>query len=118
MSNTFAVIKSGGKQYKVSQGQRIKLEKLPNVSGDASPDRSGWVVFDDVLMVADGDDVKIGQPRVEGAKVTARVVKQARARKIIILKYRPKKRYKKKQGHRQPYTEIQIEKIVTDDHNS
>ena len=118
MSDSFAIIKTGGKQYKVSEGQRIKIEKLSNAGGEASPDRSGGVVFDDVLMVDDGDNIRIGRPKVEGAKVTARIVKQGRARKIIILKYRPKKRYKKKQGHRQPYTEIQIEKIVTDDHNS
>lgn len=105
MSDSFAIIKTGGKQYKVSGGQRVKIEKL-KTSAD------GGVVFDNVLMVAHNNEVKIGQPGVEGAKVTARVVKQARARKIIILKYRPKKRYKKKMGHRQPYTEIQIEKIV------
>lgn len=104
MSSAFAIIKTGGKQYKVSQGQRVKIEELK-----ASTD--GGVVFDDVLMVADGNEVKIGQPRVEGARVTAKVTKQARARKIIILKYRPKKRYKKKMGHRQHYTEVQIEKI-------
>lgn len=99
-----AVIKTGGKQYKIAEGQRIKVEKLP-------PAESGEVVFDDVLMVADGDKISLGQPKVEGAKVSAKVVKNGRSRKIIILKYRPKKRYKKKQGHRQNYTEIEITKI-------
>ena len=101
---TFAVIKTGGKQYKVAEDQKLKIEKLP-------VEESQEVIFDDVLMAANGEDLKIGQPKVEGAKVTAKVVKNARARKIIILKYRAKKRYKKKQGHRQNYTEIQITKI-------
>ncbi|MBI4120053.1 MAG: 50S ribosomal protein L21 [Parcubacteria group bacterium] len=110
MSTAFAIIKTGGKQYKVSEGQRVKIEKLPHIGeGKAASDA---VVFDDVLMVAEGDRIDIGRPRVEGAKVTAKVVKQGRARKIIILKYRPKKRYKKKMGHRQPYTEVQIEEII------
>lgn len=100
----FAVIKTGGKQYKVAEGQTLKIEKLKSEAGSE-------VVFDEVLMVSDGEDVKLGQPKVAGAKVTAKVVKNARARKIIILKYRPKKRYKKKQGHRQNYTEVQISKI-------
>lgn len=102
--STFAVIKTGGKQYKVAEGQNLKIEKLPQAASDA-------VVFDDVLMVANGDQIQIGQPKVEGARVTAKVLKKARARKIIILKYRPKKRYKKKMGHRQHYTEVQITKI-------
>ncbi|MEK7078347.1 MAG: 50S ribosomal protein L21 [Patescibacteria group bacterium] len=101
---TFAVIKTGGKQYKVAEGQKIRIEKLPQTASDA-------VVFDDVLMVADGSDLKIGTPRVEGAKVSAKIVKNGRARKIIILKYRAKKRYKKKAGHRQNFTEVEITKI-------
>ncbi len=100
----FAVIKTGGKQYKVAEGQTLKVEKLQAEAGSE-------VVFDEVLMVSDDDNLTLGQPKVEGAKVTAKVVKNARARKIIILKYRPKKRYKKKQGHRQNYTEVQISKI-------
>ena len=103
MSN-FAVIKTGGKQYKVSEGDKIRIEKLPNIE-------SGEAVFDDVLMVSSGDDVKIGTPKVEGAKVSARVTKEGRSRKIIVFKYRAKKRYKKKAGHRQHFTEIEITKI-------
>ena len=106
MSNTFAVIKTGGKQYKVAEGQRLKLEKL-------LLEESEKVIFDDVLMTVEGDNVRIGQPKVEGAKIVAKVVKQGRARKIIILKYRPKKRYKKKQGHRQPFTEVEIKEIIS-----
>ncbi len=100
----FAIIKTGGKQYKVAEGQKLIIEKLPVAE-------SGQVVFDDVLMVSEGDNVKIGTPKVEGATVTAKVNKQGRARKIIVFKYRAKKRYSKKAGHRQHFTEVQIEKI-------
>lgn len=100
----FAVIKTGGKQYKVAEGQKLKVEKLNAAEGSE-------VVFDNVLMVADDADLKVGAPKVEGAKVSAKVAKQARARKIIVFKYRPKKRYKKKTGHRQHFTELEITKI-------
>jgi large subunit ribosomal protein L21 len=100
----FAVIKTGGKQYKVAEGQKLRVEKLPDAE-------SGEVVFGDVLMVSNGDDVKIGTPKVEEAKVSARVTKEGRTRKIIVFKYRAKKRYKKKAGHRQHFTEIEITKI-------
>jgi len=100
----FAIIKTGGKQYKVAEGKRIKIEKLPVATSDA-------VVFDQVLVVADGADLKIGTPNIDGAKVTAKVLKNGRARKVIILKYRAKKRYKKKAGHRQNFTEVEITKI-------
>jgi large subunit ribosomal protein L21 len=103
MSN-FAVIKTGGKQYKVAEGDKIRIEKLPNIE-------SGEAVFDDVLMYVNGSDIKIGTPKVEGVKVTAKVLKEGRTRKIIVFKYRAKKRYKKKAGHRQHFTEIQITKI-------
>ena len=104
MPTAFAIIKTGGKQYKVSEGQRLKIEKLPAPAASE-------VIFDDVLLAVDGDDIGIGQPKIDGARVTAKVVKQGRARKIIILKYRPKKRYKKKMGHRQPYTEVEVTEI-------
>lgn len=100
----FAVIKTGGKQYRVAEGDKIKIESLPK-------SESGEAIFDNVLMVSDDNDVKIGTPMVEGAKVTANVLKEGRARKIIVFKYRPKKRYKKKAGHRQHFTEIEIKKI-------
>lgn len=104
MNQTFAVIKTGGKQYKVAEGQVLKIEKLEAEEGKE-------VSFDDVLMVSDEADLKIGVPKVEGAKVSAKVVKNGRARKIIVFKYRAKKRYKKKAGHRQNFTEVQITKI-------
>ncbi len=105
MSQTFAIIKTGGKQYKIAEGQKIKLEKLDAAEG-------GELVFDDVLMIANGTNLNIGTPKVEGAKVSAKVLKNGRARKVIVFKYRPKKRYKKKAGHRQHFTEVEITKII------
>ena len=103
----FAVIKTGGKQYLVSTGEKIKIEKIDTEEGKE-------VVFDEVLLLGkDEKDVKIGNPFVKGARVKAKVLKQDRAKKIIIFKYKPKKRYKKKQGHRQPYTEVEILKILS-----
>jgi len=103
----FAVIKTGGKQYLVSTGEKIKIEKIDTEEGKE-------VVFDEVLLLGkDEKDVKIGNPFVKGARVKAKVLKQDRAKKIIIFKYKPKKRYQKKQGHRQPYTEVEILKILS-----
>jgi len=99
-----AIIKTGGKQYKVSPGQKIKIEKLEGNEGDA-------IILGDVLLMTDDKDVKIGQPKVEGAKVTAKILKQDRAKKVIVFKYKPKKRYQVKRGHRQPYTLIEVESI-------
>jgi len=99
-----AIIKTGGKQYKVAPGQKIKIEKLEGSEGDA-------INLGDVLLMADEKDVKIGQPKVEGAKVTAKILKQDRAKKVIVFKYKPKKRYQVKRGHRQPYTLIEVESI-------
>ncbi|MCM2973693.1 MULTISPECIES: 50S ribosomal protein L21 [Larsenimonas] len=96
----YAIIKSGGKQYRVQEGQRIKLEKLEIATGEN-------VDFDQVLMVG-GDDVKIGAPLVEGAKVTAEVVSHGRGKKVGILKFRRRKHSMKRQGHRQWYTEVKI----------
>lgn len=107
MSN-FAVIKTGGKQYKVVEGQKLRVEKLPMATGEAASDA---VVFDDVLMVANGSEIKIGSPKIEGAKVSGKVTNNGRTRKIIVFKYRPKKRYHKKAGHRQHFTEVQITNI-------
>ncbi len=100
----FAIIQTGGKQYKVSSGQKIKAEKL-NAEGGAN------FVFDKVLLIADGDSVKIGAPYVEGAKVEAKVLKQGRDRKKIVFRYHSKTRYRKKKGHRQHFTEVEIGKI-------
>lgn len=103
----FAVIKTGGKQYLVSAGEKIKIEKIDVEEGKE-------VVFDEVLLLGKDDkDVKIGNPFVKGAKVKAKVLAQDKAKKIIIFKYKPKKRYQKKQGHRQPFTEVEILKILS-----
>ena len=101
----YAVIKTGGKQYRVAAGEKIKVEKL---AGDVGSD----VVLDQVLMLADGDDVTIGAPLVQGASVQAKVLAQGRHDKVMIFKMRRRKHYRKTQGHRQDYTEIQIEKIA------
>lgn len=101
----FAVIKTGGKQYIVAPGQKLKIEKL-------NAEESAGVIFDQVLLVADGEKVKIGKPLVEGAQVEARVLKQGRAKKVIVFRYHAKTRYRKKKGHRQPYTEVEIQKIT------
>ncbi len=101
---THAVITTGGKQYLVEPGQKLKIEKLPGEAGES--------VNFDVLLSADGDQVKIGAPKVSGAKVQAKIESQGRAKKILVVKYKPKVRYRKKQGHRQPYTEISIISIT------
>ncbi|MBR4742569.1 MAG: 50S ribosomal protein L21 [Oscillospiraceae bacterium] len=99
-----AVFVTGGKQYRVSEGDVIFVEKLPNEAEET-------VTFDQVLAVI-GDDVQaIGKPVVEGAAVTAKVVKNGKAKKVIVYKMHPKKGYRRKQGHRQPYTKLQIESI-------
>lgn len=100
----YAIIKNGGKQYRVEEGQIIKVEKLPVSENDT-------VEFDQVLSVVDGDNTKFGQPFVEGAKVTGKVIEQGKDKKIIVFKYKPKKRYRRKTGHRQPYTRVLVEKI-------
>lgn len=97
---SYAVIKTGGKQYRVSEGDRIRVEKLP---GDVGAE----VSFDEVLMLG-GDKVAVGKPLVSGASVQAKIVAQDRAKKIIIMKYRRRKNYRRKQGHRQPFTELVI----------
>ena len=101
----FAVIKTGGKQYKVQEGDIVFIEKLDVEAG-------AEVVFDNVLALSDGDSFVAGTPSVEGCTVTATVVKNGRGKKVQILKYRPKKDSKKKIGHRQPYTKVQIQKIA------
>ena len=99
-----AIIVTGGKQYKVAEGETLFIEKLPQEAGDQ-------VVFDQVLAVLDGDNATIGTPTVAGAKVEASVVKNGKGKKIRIFKYNPKKGYRKRQGHRQPYTKVEIKKI-------
>lgn len=99
-----AVIKTGGKQYIVEPGKKLKIEKLDALEG-------GNLVFSDVLLISDDKGVEVGAPRVVGAKVEAEVVKQGRGRKVIVFKYHPKTRYHKKKGHRQHFTEVKITKI-------
>ena len=99
----YAIIETGGKQYKVQQGDVVFIEKLNVEAGET-------VTFDKVLAVG-GDEIKVGAPYVDGASVTATVAKQGKTRKIIVYKYKPKKGYHKKQGHRQPYTKVEITAI-------
>lgn len=99
-----AIIVTGGKQYKVAEGDSIFIEKLDVNAGDS-------LTFDQVLAVIDGDKATFGAPVVEGAKVEASVVKNGKGKKIRIFKYNPKKGYRKRQGHRQPYTKVTIGKI-------
>ena len=99
----YAIIETGGKQYKVSEGDVIFVEKLEVEAG-------AKVEIDKVLAVG-GEEIKVGAPYVEGAKVVAEAVKNGKAKKIIVYKYKPKKGYHKKQGHRQPYTKLEIKKI-------
>lgn len=100
----YAVIETGGKQYRVSEGDEIYVEKL-----DAQVEDS--YTFDRVLLVGGEGEVKVGSPLVEGAQVSAKVLRQSRSKKIIVFKYKPKKNYRRKQGHRQPFTKLVIEKI-------
>ena len=97
----YAVIKTGGKQYRVKEGDTLKIEKLELETGSA-------VDFDQVLLVANGEDVKVGAPLVEGAKVSAEVVNHGRGDKVTIIKFRRRKHSMKRQGHRQWFTEIKI----------
>ncbi|MDD6094128.1 MAG: 50S ribosomal protein L21 [Clostridia bacterium] len=100
----YAVIETGGKQYKVTEGDVVFVEKL-------TADEGAEVVFDKVLVCGDGSDVKVGAPTVDGAKVTAKVLKNGKAKKIYVMTYKPKKNEKRKMGHRQPYTKVEIAKI-------
>ena len=96
-----AIIETGGKQYKVAEGDTIFIEKLDAAAGDT-------LTFDKVLAILDGDKATFGAPMVEGASVAASVVKNGKGKKVMIFKYNPKKGYRKRQGHRQPYTKVEI----------
>ena len=99
---TFAIIKTGGKQYKVAEGDILTIEKLNHDGGE--------VVFEEVLLVVNGE-VKVGKPTVSGAKVVAKVIEDGKGKKKMVFRYKSKTRQHKKKGHRQPYTKIQITKI-------
>jgi large subunit ribosomal protein L21 len=101
----YAVVKTGGKQYRVNPGDSIEVEKLPYEVGEQ-------IELDQVLLIAGGSDAKIGQPLVEGAKVKATVTRQVLGRKVIVFKYVHKNRYRRKGGHRQHYTRLRIDEIV------
>ncbi|MDE2777353.1 MAG: 50S ribosomal protein L21 [Chloroflexota bacterium] len=100
----YAIIRSGGKQYRAEVGATIDVDRLPHDVGES-------LEISDVLLVADGDETRIGQPQVDGATVSATVVEQFRGKKIIVYKYRQRTNYRRKQGHRQYYTRLRIEDI-------
>ncbi|HHV38202.1 MAG TPA: 50S ribosomal protein L21 [Tepidimicrobium sp.] len=101
----YAVIETGGKQYRVKEGDVVFVEKLDAKEGEK-------VDLSKVLLISSEDDLLIGKPYLEDAKVEATVLEQGKARKVVIFRYKPKKNYRRKQGHRQPYTKLKIEKIV------
>lgn len=101
----YVVVETSGKQYKVSAGEIIDVDKLPLEVGEK-------VELDRVLLVADGEEVRVGQPTIEGAKVLATVTDHVKGPKIIVFKYRPRERYRLKKGHRQAYTRLMIDDIV------
>ena len=100
----YAVVESGGKQYRVQEGEILRVEKIPGDIGNS-------VTFDKVLMFSDGAKVNIGSPILEGVAVNGHIVEQGKTKKIIVFKYKKRKRYRRKQGHRQQYTAIQIDSI-------
>ena len=100
----YAVVATGGKQYRVNEGDKIRVEKL---GGDAG----SKVVLDQVLMLGDGEKSKIGSPVLKGAKVEAEILEQGRDKKIVVFKYKKRKKYRRKNGHRQAFTELRIKKI-------
>jgi large subunit ribosomal protein L21 len=101
----YAVIRTGGKQYRVSQGETLRVEKLPASAGDK-------LTFDTLLFADDGGNIQVGRPLVSGVKVEAEVVSQGLGKKIIIFKYKRRKSYRRKQGHRQPFTALKITSIT------
>ena len=101
---TYAIVRTGGKQYRVEPGDTIRVESLPGSAGDT-------VELSDVLMVSREGEVTLGTPTVDGASVTAEVVDNGRAKKVIVFKYKPKTRYRRKNGHRQSYTELRVTDI-------
>jgi large subunit ribosomal protein L21 len=101
----YAVIKTGGKQYRVSEGDIINVEKYPSAEGKKK------IKIKEVLMIVDGDNVTVGTPYVKNATVVANAIEDGKSEKVIVYKYKRKKDYRRKQGHRQPYTKLEISKI-------
>ena len=109
---TFAIIKTGGKQYKVAEGDVLNVEKLPSSAGSGQA-KTGEAVFEKVLLSADAaGEIKVGKPLVSGAKVFAKILEEGRGKKKMVFRYKSKTRQHKKKGHRQPYAKIQITKIA------
>ncbi|VAW36181.1 LSU ribosomal protein L21p [hydrothermal vent metagenome] len=100
----YAIIRTGGKQYQVEAGERLRVEKLSGNVGDS-------IVIEDVLLVADGENIKIGQPVVEGAKVNAKIIEQDREKKVLVFKKKKRKGYQVMKGHRQYFTSLEIQEI-------
>jgi large subunit ribosomal protein L21 len=100
----YAIVNTGGKQYKIQQGDILRVEKIPGEIGSS-------VSFDKVLMFSDGDNVSIGRPVLDNVAVKGHIIEQGKAKKIIVFKYKRRKRYRRKQGHRQQYTAIKIDSI-------
>lgn len=103
----YAVVATGGKQYKVEEGDVLRIEKIPGDIGTA-------LTFDQVLMVSDGQTVHVGRPVLNETAVNAHIVEQGKAKKILVFKFKRRKRYRHSQGHRQPYTAVKIDKIQKD----
>jgi large subunit ribosomal protein L21 len=103
----YAVIKTGGKQYRVASGDELRVEKINGDAGDT-------VVFDKVLLVVEGEDVTVGNPYLDGLQVVGKIVRHGKRKKVLILKYKRRKGYKRKRGHRQPFTLVRIENIKKD----
>ena len=101
----YAIVESGGRQYRAEEGHSFSVEKLPHEVGEQ-------IELENVLLLANGEEVKVGQPTVTGVSVKATVVEQYRGEKIFVWKYKPKKRYRRRQGHRQNYTRLRIDEIV------
>jgi len=100
----YAVIATGGKQYRVKEGDVLRIEKIPGEVGEAFS-------FDKVLLLSDGEALAVGDPTVANASVNARIVEQGKGKKVLVFKYKRRKRYRRKQGHRQPFTAVQIDSI-------
>lgn len=100
----YAVIETGGKQYRVQEGDTIFVEKVAGNEGEA-------LSFDKVLLISNDEDIKVGKPYVDGVSVNGIILEHGKAKKIVVFKFKRKKDYRKKQGHRQPYTKVKIEKI-------